>query len=350
MKGKQHRVLTLGPDMEGCGGIASVLKLYSRHVPGFAMLATNSHRGFLPGLVRLGMTFAAMPFYRLAGYDVAHVHSAMGKSYVRKKAVLGWARALGFKTIFHCHAGGFKDYVARVGRDKIMRTLHRCDAVVALTPQWAKYFSEDLACKTVFVIDNIVEPLEVPDVKRPVKVHGDTINMLFIGKVCKEKGIYELLDAIKEIERDDSGAVHLVIAGPGDAASLNSEIAARGLSEVVEYVGPIYGDAKDRHLREADLLVLPSYFEGLPIVLLEAGVYGLPSLATAVGGIPELISDGVNGFLCEPKNVEALVATIRRYIADPSLLGTQGIAAAQAVRKYYPEAVVAELEQLYKSI
>ena len=89
------------------------------------------------------------------------------------------------------------------------------------------------------------------------------------------------------------------------------------LDEMVKFVGWVSGDAKSKILSTTDILVLPSYYEGLPISVLEAMSYAMPVITTPVGGIPEVVTDGVEGTLFTPGDKASLTQTIDTYIENP---------------------------------
>ena len=106
---------------------------------------------------------------------------------------------------------------------------------------------------------------------------------------------------------------------------------------------------KYKYYKQADIYVLPSYAEGLPMSILEAASYGLPIVATRVGGIPEIIDDGVNGFLIDPGDKGALTDRLLRLIENPELRSQMGRAAYQKVKeKFDVDTVVKQLDSLYQ--
>jgi glycosyltransferase involved in cell wall biosynthesis len=116
----------------------------------------------------------------------------------------------------------------------------------------------------------------------------------------------------------DSGSFHAQVAGDGpDRAAVEQLRETLGLQAAVELLGT--SDDVPALLADADIFVLSSRSEGLPLSILEAMARGLPVVATAVGGIVELVDDGVTGFLVEPGDVDGMAAAIRRLVADPSL-------------------------------
>lgn len=346
VKSTHHKVLTVGPNLKGLGGISSVLASYSRTIPGFSFAASNSRHGTIAGVFPLAWLLVRLPFFRMAGYDILHVHVATGKSYIRKKLIIREAQALGFRVIFHCHAGGFPAYAQKVGIDKISRFVNGCSAVAVLSEGWKKYFTETLGCKRVFVVDNIIEPpTNVPTRYRHEA--NDTLRLVFFGRMTKEKGFFDLLDAIDILKAEYGTRLKLTIGGDADPEKFNADMKARGLDAIIDYAGWVRGDAKDQILRNSDIVILPSYFEGIPITLLDAGAYLMPSIATNVGGIPEIITDGKNGTLVEPGKPEQLAAAIKSYLDDPGKTYSQARAANKNIAKHLPNAVAKTLEKMY---
>ena len=346
---RKERVLTVGPDTKGIGGISSVLSCYCRTIPGITYLSTNSRFGTVPGAFEVLRTMLSLPFYRLAGYTVVHAHVAVGKSFIRKSAVLKWAQLLGYKTVYHNHGGAFRDYAHKVGEEKIMRFLHSCSAVAVLSESWRRYFVETLKCPHVYVVDNIVEE-PARAVERRVLADDEVVAFAFLGKICEAKGMYDLLDALALRREYFEGRIKVLVAGNGEVNEFVKRVKEIGLESIVEYVGQVRGDDKDALLRRADVMLLPSYVEAMPIVLLEAGVYRMPSITTPVGGIPELIKNGENGVMVEPGNIEGLADAIALYVDEREMIYRQGAAAASAIVKNKPEAVAQTLEKLYESL
>lgn len=344
----KSKVLTVGPDIKGLGGISSVLRSYRSFVPGFTYLPTNSRKGMLAGAVALASTLVRLPFYRFCGYGIVHAQGASGKSFVRKRLVLSWARLWGFRTIYHCHGGGFRDFVKRSDRKSIVDFLKSCSAVCVLTEGWRRYFAGELGCANVHVLNNpIIPPVE--KVSRTDGTRNGMLNFLFIGKICPEKGVLDIVAAVASKFDYFRSRCRVIIAGNGDTIDLQAEIHKAQVGEVVKFAGPLYGDDKDRALRECDVMLLPSYTEGMPITLLEAGAYGMPSIASGVGGIPEMITDGVNGTLIDAGDIDALANAMSYYIDLRDEMYRQGREAEEAVKAYYPDAIIKSLKTIYTS-
>lgn len=342
---RRPRVLTVGPDIKGKGGISAVLQAYRRSFGDFRFAATNSRHGSAAGAVALAWLLLRLPFFRLAGYNTVHAHGASGKSFIRKRIVLGWARLLGFRTIFHCHGGGFRGYAESAGMEKIARRLAGYDAVAALTDGWAGFFRDSLGCPNVHVIPNIVEKPS-----RTAPAPGGFLNFIFLGKLCPEKGVYDLLEAIRTVAAKYPGRFRLIVGGNGETERFLARAAELGVDSCIDFRGWIGPAAKAEIFGAGGVLVLPSYIEGMPISILEACSYGLPSISTPVGGIPELVADGESGMLVAPGDSQALAAAIGRYIENPDLAAKHGEAARLRALPHFPEEVCRALDGLYASI
>lgn len=344
------KVLTVGNSLKYNGGIAAVLNTYSRCFPDFRFSPTNSAHGTLAGLFNLGWTMVKLPFYRLAGYDILHVHGCSGKSFRRKRVVMAWSRLLGFRNIFHCHGGEFAGFSEKYGMARVSAILGKCSAVIVLGDYWETFFRQKLGLKDVFVLPNIVEPPKGP-IERPSEVNESApLKVLFLGLVCRDKGVYDIVEALKLLAPEYDGRIEVVFAGPGETDRLREAIDRAGVASMASVVGLVRGAAKEKCLGESRLMLLPSYIEGLPITLLEACAYGIPSVTTPVGSIAELIADGVNGTLVEPGHPEQIAAALRRYADNPALLKEQGSAALKAVAPYLPENVGRRLHEIYSFV
>ncbi len=146
---------------------------------------------------------------------------------------------------------------------------------------------------------------------------GDPPRLLFVGRLERVKGIFILVQAIAVLAKHGKAAT-LTIVGDGSLREEVLELVVKlGLRELVEFRGYVgFGPSLFALYREADVLVLPSYSEGLPLVVLEAMANSLPVVATRVGGIPSVVEDWYNGRLVAPGDPEALAQAITDVVAD----------------------------------
>jgi colanic acid/amylovoran biosynthesis glycosyltransferase len=138
-----------------------------------------------------------------------------------------------------------------------------------------------------------------------------THQLVCVGRLCEQKGQLLLLRAVSRL-REQGMRVDLVLAGDGAMRpEVEALIAELGIADQVRITGWIGGDTVRKEILEARALVLPSFAEGLPVVLMEAMALGRPVISTYIAGIPELVHDGVNGWLIPAGDVQALADAMR---------------------------------------
>lgn len=143
--------------------------------------------------------------------------------------------------------------------------------------------------------------------------------LVFVGRMAAVKGVPVLLDAVARLHAQDP-EVSLTLVGDGpDRSLIESRIAELGLGGAVTITGYLSQDGVAEQLAQADIFVLPSFAEGVPVVLMEAMVTGLPVVTTRIAGIPELVQDGTNGFVVPPGCANSLATALERLLADPEL-------------------------------
>jgi len=173
--------------------------------------------------------------------------------------------------------------------------------------------------------------------------------VLAVGRLTEEKGMDVLLRALPQVVKRFPG-VRVRIAGDGDLRDQLMALSRRlGLDECVAFLG--FRRDVPALMAQADLMVMPSRWEGLPIALLEAVAAGLPVVASAVAGIPEVIADGETGWLVAPDDPEALAAAISDALLDPCEARRRAqLAHARARADFSIEATVARVDRLYQEL
>jgi colanic acid/amylovoran biosynthesis glycosyltransferase len=176
--------------------------------------------------------------------------------------------------------------------------------------------------------------------------------LVCVGRLCVRKGQLQLVEAVHRL-RGESVDVELVLAGDGEVrGELERRVADYGMQSAVRITGWIGDEEIRRELIAARAFVLPSFAEGLPVVIMEALALGRPVVSTYVAGIPELVTDSVCGWLVPAGDVEALMTALRRVLAaspvDLSRMGSLGAARVRERHDTHKEA--AKLAGLFRSI
>lgn len=228
------------------------------------------------------------------------------------------------------------------------KVLKQANAFVAISKPVAQEF-EECGAKNIHHIPNGIDS----DVFKPVGDHHslrvklglpiDGTIAVYSGKLNQGKGLTDLLLAWENVCAGRNG-LHLVMVGSGGGQSLSCEDELRNIVRErrlpVTFTG--YVENVHEYLQAADMFILPSLNEALPMSVLEAMSCGLPVIATRVGGIPEVVSHKENGILIEPANPDQLAAEIAELIDRPSLAEELGKNARQTASERYSIKAVAE--------
>ena len=198
--------------------------------------------------------------------------------------------------------------------------------------------------RKIRVVHNAVripeQPLYAPDARK----------LLFLGAVSRRKGIYDLLDAMKQISPQLDPQWKLELYGPDVTGSISEEIAARGLENRVRYCGWLTPEQRPQVLAQTAVNLLPSYNEGLPMTIMEAMAAGIPSITTRVAAIPEAVTDK-NGVLLEPGDVQALGRSILKLCSDAGLRQQMSRSSYEtAAEKFSLDGHLCTMETLYKEL
>lgn len=352
---REKYVVMLGTAFETMGGVSAVVNVYREH--GLferwpvLYLPTHCDGG---ALKKFGRAFKSLARYlRLlaSGRVLAvHVHSASYASFWRKSLFMLPAFALDVPVLFHLHGGGFARFYEErgfLGRRAIDFILKRVSSILVLSHQWETWARGIAGNVPVMRIFN-------PIVTAPATLAGVADRypqrLLFLGRMHQPKGIFDLLEAVARLSRDFP-QLELLCGGDGDADAVNRRAEELDIQDRVRLLGWVRGQEKQALLASAGVFVLPSYHEGLPMSILEAMAAGLPVVSTRVGGIPDAITSGKEGFLIEPGDVDALEDSLRRLLANPELARSMGEAGlCKVAAEFDADKVMPQIEALYRKL
>ena len=276
--------------------------------------------------------------------DIVHSHNPTSLQY----GVLGKVLT-GARLVITDHAQGRG--IFRVPRDFEWRL---ADAVIGCSRDTAQKSGGVGKAARVVVIHNGVGALEPrrsrDEVRRELGLGGDEVVGVIVATLGRIKGHDVLLPALAKLKEKGSRCVMLLVGDGPDRAAIEAQ--ARDLRlgpESVRFLG-LRADIADL-LSASDFFVLPSRTEGLPLSVLEAMACRLPVVATPVGGIPELCTDGEHGFLTPVEDVDALAAAMDRLILDGALRRSLGEAGFRRVRDEFSfDQMTRRYEDLYREL
>ena len=336
------------------GGMLSVVEAYERDGVlqrwGFEFLWTHREGSVA---VRVAMALKAylylLQLLLRRRVSFLHIHSAMRGSFWRKSLFAETARWFGVPSILHLHGSEMKTFYGAqsLARQRAVRhSLEKAASVVVLSESWRQFVLGVAPKARITVINNYVA---LPAEAAPV-VNAQTFTVLFLGLLGQRKGIYDLLDCWPAVVAAVPGA-RLLVGGNGELEAARARAESLGIASSVDFMGWVDGTRKIELLQTADAFVLPSYNEGLPMSVLEAMSWGKPVIATRVGGIPELITNGQDGLLIEPGDLPALLTALLRLGSEPELRQSLGAQGRKRIEDGFSDvAVLPRLENVYRDI
>ncbi|MBA0046992.1 glycosyltransferase family 4 protein [Mycobacteroides sp. LB1] len=286
----------------------------------------------------------------LAGrVDVLHVHLGHGGSVARKALPLWSARIRGVPALIHAHSFDFAGWY-REQRPTVQRGVRwglRANRWIILGRNLA---DEYIVClrldpNRVAVLQN---PVRIPE--RTASSHGDTLTVISLGRLGRRKGTYDIIRAASALTPEIRTMLHIHLAGDGEVEQARAAVVSADVADVITVHGWLDAAASSQLLSGADIFVLPSYAEGLPMALLEAMASAVAVITAPVGSIAEVVRDGENGVLIAPGDIDALVAALTRLTTDHDERRRLGTAGRETVRGLDIAEWEAQLVRTWKSL
>lgn len=319
------------------------------------LYAVTSHRSADPlrRLVVFGRAVAILVRWcRGPGTRIVHIHMTVRGSMYRKAVLVASAKALRRPVVLHVHAGAAEIEVfhARLGRARRIMLKHGiglADRVLSVSSAGARALGECFGRSEVTVVPNAAPPVTA----RPSRFRtsgGETVTVLYLGGFANPvKGGAVLLEALASLF-PVLPAMRVLLAGPGEPPS-SAEVLLDGAMPV-RWLGWLDENAKAAALADSDVFVLPSISEGLPMALLEAMANGLAVVATDMGGVPDVLTDGVDGLVVPPGDPAPLASAISLLVNRSDRRNQLGAAARDRAEDLGVGEVAARLDAIYREL
>ena len=166
--------------------------------------------------------------------------------------------------------------------------------------------------------------------------HSETgKKLLFVGRLASIKGLPVLIDAIKLLVMNYPNLVLTIVGDGPDRRLLEEQTKQLGLESNIHFIGPLSQTEVANNLASTDVFVLPSFGEGVPVVLMEAMASGVPVVATQIAGIPELVEDGISGYLVPPGDQKLLADRINDLLSNSELRQQMGQSGREKVKEEF---------------
>jgi glycosyltransferase involved in cell wall biosynthesis len=281
-----------------------------------------------------------------------HVHVAGRGSTIRKIILVHYGRALKLPIVLHLHDYNYRDSLGRFPKliQRAARSMfEKADMVVVLGADDRNLVENDIGvcANRIAVVSNAVPK---PQCKFNPPSPIGTAHIVFVGNPSRRKGLHDLIAALAEESLVNLNWRLSVAGGGPEVEDFRAMVRGVGLSARVDFLGWVGRAEISDLLQSADLLVLPSYAEGMAMSVLEGMSYRLCIVCTNVGSLKEVIVDGLNGLVVEPGRVDQLANALRRGISDPGLRQKLGSQAARLFSEKFDAANYPErIERVYQA-
>jgi glycosyltransferase involved in cell wall biosynthesis len=287
--------------------------------------------------------------------QIIHINIPLSKLSIFINLLLIIISKIGkLKIIVSVHGGALSlnVNVSLIQKYTIQKCLTLANKIIVLGEKESVFVSKfyNIDVKKIDIIPNSVEvtpSFVIKDI--PTCKNNTILKIIFIGRIDREKGLEEILLSLKYIESVVNYHFYLAGSGPDQVTFVSK--CFDSLGDKFSYVGVLNGIEKVHFFQDADVFVLPSYFEGLPISLLESMAYGVVPITTPVGSIPEVVIENRNGFIVPLNDYKSIAEKIIMLHNDRFLLKQMGQAAYETiVSSYSIDKYIEKLNTIYYSL
>lgn len=273
-------------------------------------------------------------------YDLCYCAiTCHGTGFLKDAPFVLLCKLFGRKIVIHQHNKGMSKDVDRPVYRWLLPLVYKNAKVILLS--WHLYpdIAKVVKREDVMICPNGIKPTVEPNFEHKPK---EIPHILFLSNLLIDKGVLVLLDALKILKDRGYSFVCDFVGSETkdiDAVRFAKEVEARGLNRLAVYHGRKYGEEKDAYFKQADVFAFPTFYhnEAFPLVNLEAMEFKLPIVSTNVGGIPDEITDGENGYVVESKDAANLSDALCKLLGDASLREKMGEAGYKKFKAQFTE-------------
>ena len=278
-------------------------------------------------------------------YNIPLMKAAIIRDYMLIKV----ADRLGMPIVLHIHGG---NYIKERNRPWYLRKMLKkifswSKHTIVLGEEEKQILEDDFNLKNVVSLPNCIELTEAKIFYRNI-VQKETLDILYIGRIEPNKGVDYIFDACKAL-KNNGVMFHLNFAGKEETEEQYIPKFNETLGDNFTYHGIVSGTVKTELLKKCDIFLLPSFFEGLPMSLLETMSFGQVPVVTPAGSIPTIVTDNINGMFIRVKNAEDIVDAIKLLTTNRELYTKLSSSARETIiAKFDDKKYICTLNSLYK--
>ncbi len=281
--------------------------------------------------------------------DKVLIFTGSGASFKEKGLMALIAKFFGKYVIIAPRSGAILNDFESKNKKFIEKVFTKTDVVICQSESWKNTFEKEFPHLDKNKFKVIYNALDITKYNISSSPKNNLVpEIVFIAWVDRNKGVYELIEAV-EILKKEGFKFSLTMCGHGkDFDAIKILISDKKLQEVIDLKGWIYEEEKNEILKRADIFVLPTYNEGMPNALLEAMASALPSVATSVGAIPDILQNEVSGLLIPSADSLQLAEALKKLLMNASLRQQYGAAARKQIeQKHSVDGMIARYSKMF---
>lgn len=259
-----------------------------------------------------------------------------GFALIRDYILIFLSRLTGIPVLAHLH-GRYIPSKESAAAWFLQKQIQKIAKAICLSESLASEYETQFGIQPYIVTNGIPDIVYNASNPSEARVVSDALRVLWLSNLKREKGLHDLLEALM-IVREEGGDLITRIAGSPASVSTESLcelIQEKGLSQHVEYVGSVDEAKKVKLLSDSQVLVLPSWNEACPVVIIEAMRQSIAVVSTTVGGIPDIVKTGKTGILVPPRNPRKLAEVLLQLSNAPKVVARMGKAGRKRYEEYY---------------
>lgn len=262
--------------------------------------------------------------------------SPIGYVFYRDLIYITLIKIFRVKILFHLHGKGIKQMAENSLNYYCYRFSFRNSDIICLS-DLLKYDIKNVFDGQIHIVNNGIPEMDKSKLKNNQSIKDETIKILFLSNLIKSKGILDFINALEILNKKSVLFNAIIVGGEGDISKkeLHEILKKYHLEEIVEYLGPKYDEAKQEVYSMCDILVFPTKNDTWGNVILEAMQFAIPVVTTKEGSIPEIIDNGVNGFIVDKGAPNQIAERIEFLIKNTDKRINMGIAARDKYLKNY---------------